>query len=139
MLGGGVVGLSSAIRLAEAGWRVTLWSPDPPAATTSAVAAAVWFPYEAGPRDRVLAWGDATRRELERLAREAPAGGVHVRAGLDLRRGPAPDPWWGAALPSVRRCAPGDLPPGTATASRSRRRWRTWRATSPSWPRARTR
>jgi D-amino-acid oxidase len=35
-----------------------------------------------------------------------------MREGVELWREPVPDPWWASALPSVRRCAEDELPPG---------------------------
>ena len=58
VIGSGIVGLTSAIRLAEAGQRVEIWARDLPPNTTSNVAAALWYPYRAGP---------GTRRRSRRL------------------------------------------------------------------------
>ena len=44
VVGAGIIGLTCAVRLREAGARVAVLAADPPAATTSAVAAAVWYP-----------------------------------------------------------------------------------------------
>ena len=44
VLGAGISGLSSAVLLRRAGCSVTLVSADPVEATTSHLAAAVWFP-----------------------------------------------------------------------------------------------
>src|SRR6187549_758632 len=56
VVGAGVVGLSCAARLLEAGHRVDVLARDRPLETTSAVAAALWYPYRALPQDRVTAW-----------------------------------------------------------------------------------
>ena len=45
---------------------------DLPLETTSAVAAAIWYPYLAEPRERVLAWSAAGYDGLRRLAAEEP-------------------------------------------------------------------
>jgi D-amino-acid oxidase len=71
VVGAGVIGLTSAIRLREAGARVALVAADPPAETVSAVAAAVWYPTRTDPDPRVLAWAGETYDEL---ARQAAAG-----------------------------------------------------------------
>ncbi len=48
VIGGGVSGLTTAIRLQEAvrgtPWRVRIWTCEPPVRTTSSVAAALWYP-----------------------------------------------------------------------------------------------
>lgn len=111
MVGAGVIGLSAAIRLQEAGWRVRLWTAEPPERTTSAVSAALWYPYRAYPAERVAAWGRRTFEVLAVLA-EAPESGVRMVPGTELLRRPEDDPPWAAAVPGYRRCAPEELPPG---------------------------
>ena len=49
VVGAGVIGLSCAVRLLEAGHRVDVLARDLPRETTSAVAAAIWYPYRAWP------------------------------------------------------------------------------------------
>jgi D-amino-acid oxidase len=115
VVGGGVSGLSSAARLLEAGHRVRVWARDLGLRTTSSIAAAVWYPYRAFPEQLVLGWGAATYAEFVRLLGQ-PGCGVLMRAGVELFREPAPDPWWRAAVPDFRRAGPGDLPPGFADA-----------------------
>src|SRR5262249_16052789 len=60
VLGAGIVGLTSAVRLAEAGHRVRVVAAATGTDTTSAVAAALWYPYRAAPRDKVTAWSAQT-------------------------------------------------------------------------------
>ena len=57
VVGGGVIGLTSALGLARAGHTVRCVRDEPVGDTTSAVAGGLWFPYHVEPRDRVLAWG----------------------------------------------------------------------------------
>ena len=45
VIGAGVIGLSCAVRLAERGFEVHVLARDLPLETTSAVAAALWYPY----------------------------------------------------------------------------------------------
>lgn len=111
VVGGGVVGLSTAIGLREAGFGTRVVASSPPSATTSAVAAAIWYPYKAYPEDRVLFWGKRTYEVFEDLSR-FPGTGVEMREGLELHREPKGDPWWADAVPGVRRCGPEELPPG---------------------------
>ena len=113
VIGAGVMGLSAAIRLQEAGLRVRVWTADPPAATTSAVAAALWYPFRAYPADRVAEWGQRTFAELARLAGD-PATSVRMVPGVELWRHPVPDPPWAGSIPGVRRIAPHELPAGYA-------------------------
>lgn len=110
VIGAGVSGLSTAISLQEAGWQVRIWTAALPQATTSSVAAAIWYPYKAYPEDRVLVWGAQTFAVLARLA-DDPATGVQMREGIELWREPTADPWWRSAVPHFRRPQPDELPP----------------------------
>ncbi|MGH3648971.1 MAG: FAD-dependent oxidoreductase, partial [Micromonosporaceae bacterium] len=104
VLGAGVVGLSCAVRLAEAGHEVGVLARDMPLETTSAVAAAVWYPYLISPPERVAAWSATTYQELARLAETEPS--ITLRTGRELMPAPAPDPWWADAVPDLRRITP---------------------------------
>lgn len=112
VVGAGVVGLTSAVRLAEAGHRVDVLARDLPRETTSAVAAALWYPYLAFPQDRVTAWAARSYQMFAALAAQ-PASGVRMQSGTEVFRTGTPDPWWLDAVPELRRLTPGDgLPPG---------------------------
>lgn len=111
MVGSGIIGLTTAIALLEAGHQVRVVAADPAAATTSALAAAVWFPTHVGPPDRVSHWGKQTFDVLaEQAATRVP--GVVMRESLGLYREPPPEPEWAAAVGGVRAAEPDELPPG---------------------------
>jgi D-amino-acid oxidase len=115
VVGAGVLGLTSALRLAEAGFAVRVVARERLGATTSSVAAAVWFPYRAFPLDRVLAWSRASYDEFVRLVSAEPAAGVRVRMGVELQRDDGPDPWWAGAVPDLTKVTgPPDVPEGFA-------------------------
>jgi D-amino-acid oxidase len=101
VVGAGVVGLTCAVRLAEAGHETAVLARDLPPETTSAVAAALWYPYRALPRDAVTRWAARSYDVFRELADGSPASGVRMRRGLELHRGPAPPepPWWRDAVP----------------------------------------
>lgn len=105
VVGAGVIGLSVAVRLAEAGNDVGVLARDLPPETTSAVAAALWYPYRALPRDAVTRWSAATYTELSRLADAHPESGVALRWGTELLRGRVTTPWWQEAVPRLERLA----------------------------------
>lgn len=100
--GAGVVGLTAAIRLREAGIAADVVARDPPLATTSAVAAALWYPYRAFPRERVAAWSARGFEVLAALA-ATPGSGVRMRWGTEVVAPGAEDPWWRAAVPTFER------------------------------------
>ena len=111
VIGCGVTGLSTAIRLQEAGLGVQIWTATLPQDSTSSVAAATWYPYKAYPEDKVLDWGSRTYEVFEELTQN-PESGVYMCEGIELWREPAPEPWWGSAVPSLRQCTSDELPPG---------------------------
>lgn len=111
VIGCGVIGLSTAIRLREAGLDAHIWAADLPHKTTSSVAAAIWYPYKAYPEHRVLDWGKRSFEVFEELS-QSPRSGVRMREGVELFHEPPPEPWWKDAVPGVRWCAEDELPPG---------------------------
>lgn len=92
-------------------------SADPPERTTSAVAAAIWFPYRAAPADAVLRWSAAALETFVRLAAD-PATGVALRAGTFVHRLPDPDLAWTATVAEARPATPAELPPGAPAGTR---------------------
>jgi D-amino-acid oxidase len=114
VLGAGVIGLTTAVHLAEAGLRVEGRTAAPPESTTSAAAGAMWGPYLVEPRDRVLRWAHQTLDDLTRIAHDEPASGVHLASGIEASRREATLPEWAQLLPDVTPCRPEELPPGFA-------------------------
>ncbi|MBC2934095.1 FAD-dependent oxidoreductase [Nocardioides sp. zg-1228] len=109
VVGAGVVGLTCAVRLLEAGHRVDVVARDLPLETTSAIAAALWYPYRALPQDHVTAWSATSYGVLAELAADDESG-VRMLTGTEVLRSPQPDPWWRSAVPSLDRETA--LPPG---------------------------
>lgn len=99
VVGAGIIGLTAAVRLSEAGADVRVWSPDDPLDTVSAVAAAVWYPTRTDYDPRVLAWAAATYAEFTRQAAD-DVPGVLLRATRNLGAGPD-SPWWAPAAGEV--------------------------------------
>lgn len=97
VVGAGVVGLSCAVRLLEAGHRVDVVARDLPLETTSAVAAAVWSPYSR-PQDHVVRWARTAYDAFAELCEDESAG-VVMRTGTELFREGSGDLWWRDALP----------------------------------------
>jgi D-amino-acid oxidase len=114
VVGAGVVGLSAAIRLREAGVAAQVVAAERGAGTTSSVAAALWYPYRALPRDRVAAWSRETYSELASLAEGDPESGVRLVRGRELLRVATPTPWWRDAVPDVDPISRQQLPDGYA-------------------------
>jgi len=111
VVGSGIIGLTTAVALLEAGHDVHVSSAEPAATTTSALAAAVWFPTHVGPSELVSRWGKQTFDVLaEQAALRVP--GVVMRESLALYREPPAEPTWAAAVGGVRAAEPDELPPG---------------------------
>src|SRR3954466_13248303 len=85
IVGAGVSGLTCGVLLAEQGYRVEIFADETGGQTTSAVAAAMWFPYDCEPRDKVIAWALETYRVLVDLARK-PGTGVSIIELLTFSR-----------------------------------------------------
>lgn len=108
VVGAGIVGLVTALVLEEHGHSVRIVSADHGETTTSAIAGAVWFPYRAGPPEKVSAWALVTRRWLGELVADRSAG-VDLLTGYEITRdeGLAPPlPWWAAGIEVTRAPAP---------------------------------
>jgi D-amino-acid oxidase len=111
VVGAGVTGLTCAVRLAEQGHRVDVLARDLPLETTSVVAAALWYPYQALPQDRVTGWSASSYAEFATLA--GPETGVRMMSGTEVLPAGAEDPWWASAVPDLVRGTP---PPSYAAA-----------------------
>jgi D-amino-acid oxidase len=119
VVGAGVVGLSCAFELAAAGRRVAVWAAAPPERTTSAVAAAFWYPYRVEPIERVGPWAAVAYERFASLAADltvGPRAGVMMREAIELFVEPCPDPPWARHVDMFRHALPEELPPGYAHA-----------------------
>jgi len=97
VLGAGVSGLSTAHELLARGFEVALWAREEPLATTSAVAAALWYPFQAGPPARVAGWAVRSYARFLALAR-ARTPGVALVPLVDLRSPTDDAPAWASGL-----------------------------------------
>ena len=105
MVGAGVIGLSCAVRLAEAGHRVDVLARDLPLETTSVIAAALWYPYLALPQERVSAWSASTYRAFASLEGEEGTG-VRLLPGTEVLGERSDLPWWADAVPDLSHVRP---------------------------------
>ena len=101
VVGAGVIGLTTALTLEERGHDVRVVAAARGSATTSSIAAAVWFPYRVGPPGKVTVWAIRTRHWLEQIARDVPEAGVDVLTGYEIIGDDGTKrPWW-AARPTM--------------------------------------
>src|SRR6058998_3690156 len=82
IVGAGVSGLTCGVLFAERGYRTAIFAKEIGQQTTSGAAAALWFPYDAKPADKVIPWALQTSRTLIDLARN-PDSGVSM---IELRQ-----------------------------------------------------
>jgi D-amino-acid oxidase len=82
IIGAGVSGLTCGLVCAEQGHRTAIFAKEVGQQTTSAAAAALWFPYDAEPLEKVIPWAVQTFAVLADLAR-APGTGVSM---IELRQ-----------------------------------------------------
>lgn len=93
VVGAGVIGLTTGLRLLERGFTVKAISRQEVLQTTSVVAAAIWHPYRA--RDpRLDDWSRTSLRRYRELAAETPEAGVdELTIVEDVRPGTTPPAW----------------------------------------------
>jgi D-amino-acid oxidase len=120
IVGAGVSGLTTGVRLAESGLRVRIRAECPPAESSSAAAGAIWDPIYAK-HDRVEHWAARSYEVFAGLAVEG-APGVRLINGIEASRTALPPPAWAVILPGYGECGPTDLPPGFVSG---------WRYTAP--------
>ena len=48
------------------------------------MAAAIWYPFRAGPLDRMLAWSREAYRVFAAIAADEPDSGVVIREGAEV-------------------------------------------------------
>jgi len=111
VIGAGVIGLSTAICLQEAGMRVLIRAAAAPQETTSMLASAMIGPSFAPPGDRTSRWQAQTQ---QRLTPGVP--GVSVLTGRMAARPAGAYPPGVEQQPGFRSCEPAELPPGYGTA-----------------------
>ncbi|WP_405989452.1 FAD-dependent oxidoreductase [Streptomyces sp. NBC_00986] len=102
VVGGGVIGLTTAVVLAERGARVRVWTREPVELTTSAVAGALWWPYRIEPEPLVGEWALQSLGVYEELAARPEETGVRMVEGVQGETrldelGP-----WAARVPGLR-------------------------------------
>jgi D-amino-acid oxidase len=82
IIGAGVSGLTCGIVFAERRYRAAIFAKEVGQQTTSGAAAAVWFPYDAEPLEKVIPWALQTFDLLADLSR-VPGTGVSM---IELRQ-----------------------------------------------------
>jgi D-amino-acid oxidase len=97
VVGAGIIGLTTAVALQSAGHSVRVLAEKPGLASTSGAAGAVWYPFRAGPPQKVAQWARVTRERLESIAADVPEAGVDVLTMYEFVDDRSP-PWWADAV-----------------------------------------
>lgn len=112
VVGSGVTGLTTAVRLLEAGHNVVIWTRERAADTTSAVAAATWYPYAVAGA-HANEWGLTSFSVFAgELAKQTADTGVTMRPLVYLmRQREEHGQGWRERI-GARDLTPADLPAG---------------------------
>ena len=121
VVGAGVVGLTTAISLAEAGLRAHILAAAPPQQSTSFAAGAIWGPVRTGGSARSLEWSRVGLEVMSELAAD-PRAAIRQVSGVEVAATAAAPPEWVSLLPQHRLLEPRELPGGYASG---------WRYTAP--------
>ncbi len=107
VIGAGVVGLTTAIRLLERGERVTIYAAVRTPGTTSDRAGAVFTPTKSGDDPRIARWTKRSYDVLSAIADEgdrSPIRGVRLGLSREYFLKPKPEqPWWRGMARGYRR------------------------------------
>jgi D-amino-acid oxidase len=98
IVGAGVSGLTCGVAFAEHGYRTAIFAKETGQQTTSGVAAAVWFPYDAEPAEKIVPWALRTFDALVELARIPETGVSMIETRQFLRSGEIQIPDWAIPL-----------------------------------------
>ncbi|MCW2932542.1 MAG: amino acid oxidase [Actinomycetia bacterium] len=117
VVGAGVVGLTSAIALAEAGLATRVLAAAPPEETTSFVAGAIWGPTRTSSSPRVHEWAQVGLEVLSELAAD-PRAAIRQVSGIEVAATAGAHSQWISILPSSRVLSAAELPDGFASGCR---------------------
>src|SRR5436305_12867198 len=98
IVGGGVSGLTCGVLFAERGFRAAIFAEQIGQQTTSGAAAALWFPYDAEPAEKVIPWALRTFDVLGDLARIPGSGVSMIEVRQFSRTGEIQIPDWAIPL-----------------------------------------
>jgi D-amino-acid oxidase len=102
IVGAGVSGLTCAMVLAERGYRAAIFAEETGSDTTSAAAGAIWYPYDAEPADKVIAWALETYKILVGLVCDKRSGVSMIDLRTFSRARQIQIPEWAHALGARR-------------------------------------
>jgi len=96
IIGAGVSGLTCGGVFVERGFRTAIFAEQIGQQTTSGAAAALWFPYDTQPADKVIPWALATYKVLVDLTKDPRSGVSMIELRQYCRTGQIQIPDWAA-------------------------------------------
>ena len=102
IVGAGVSGLTCGVTFAEQGYPVAIFAEETGQHTTSAAAAAIWYPYDAEPAEKVIAWPLETYKIIVDLSRDERSGVSMIELRTFSRTSEISIPEWARALGAHR-------------------------------------
>lgn len=111
VIGCGIIGLTTAIKLQEKGFKVTIIAKEPFNKTLSSKVGAIWFPFEIQPKEKANKWSALTYQEYQLDEKEGNGvsfipfiAAYNEESNID----------WTHQLPkgTVRKALPKELPKG---------------------------
>ena len=109
IIGAGVSGLTCGVVFAESGWQAEIFAKEIGPETTSAAAAAIWFPYDVEPLDKAIEWAQESFGTLKQLCEERRTGVSMVEQQSFCRTGTIEIPTWAEHL-GAAAIGPSDIP-----------------------------
>jgi len=98
IVGAGVSGLTCGVLFAEHGCHIAIFAKETDQQTASGAAAALWFPYDAEPAKKVIAWALQTYNVLVDLSKDARSGVSMIELRQFSRTGEIQIPQWAIRL-----------------------------------------
>src|SRR5438477_3779928 len=96
IIGAGVSGVTCGVVFAERGVRTAIFAERIGQQTTSGAAAALWFPYDTQPADKVIPWALSTYKVLVDLTKDPRSGVSMIELRQYCRTGQIQIPDWAA-------------------------------------------
>jgi D-amino-acid oxidase len=101
VVGAGVSGLTCGVILAETGYEVEILAEATGPRITSGAAAAVWFPYDAEPLEKVIQWALTSFDILRKLGAHAESGVSMIEIRQFARHDEIEIPPWAISLGAI--------------------------------------
>ena len=98
IIGAGVSGLTCGILFAERGYHAQIFAAETGRRTTSAAAAAIWYPYDAEPAGKVIPWALESYEIFRELSRDSRTGVSMIELRNFSRAGDIQIPTWADSL-----------------------------------------